>query len=124
MTSYEQYVEVMRFIESEFTAAPVLMFDEAVRIEPPYLKIKSYGVANEHCGPARKDVRGYSIYCYDINRGKADKLISDVMDTFTNSATPSKLEIVSLEYIGPVERLEDDLYEGVIVFNVSSTFNK
>ncbi len=124
MTSYEQYVEVANFVKTEFLMTPVYMLGEAIKIEPPYVVVRVFGIANESCGDVRQDIKGYNIFCYGENGGRAEKLISDVLGVFTGASTPSRLELVNLESVGMIERLEDDLFEGVVSFQVSSIFSK
>ncbi len=124
MTSYEQFVEVAGFIKAQVVAVPVFMMGEKIGIPAPYIVVKSFGIANVHCGKARTDTRGYNILCYGNNRGRTESLVSDILDDFTGVATQSRLELENFEFIGAINILEDNLYEAVISFRVASVFSK
>ena len=126
MTSYDQYVDVATFVKSTFAAVPVFMRGETITVEPPYVVLRSFGIINEHCGftgAVRKDVKGYNLFVYAKNIGRAEKLLSEVLNAFTAVVTPAGLDLENLSYEGVINRLEDDLYEGVITFRVASIFS-
>ena len=126
MTSYDQYVNIATFVKSTFTSAPVFIRGEVIKIDPPYIVLRSFGIINEHCGftgVVRKDVKGYNIFVYEKNIGRTEKLLSEVLNDFTAVVTPQGLDLENLSYEGGINRLEDDLYEGVITFRVTSIFS-
>ena len=125
MTPYEQYVSVATFVRSSFTYCPVYMVGERVKTPPPYVVLRSYGVANEGYGfdnGVRKDVKGYSAMCYGTKSGKAELLVSEFLNHFTGIQNSDKLSFEGMTNEGWINRLEDDLFEGLVSFRVSSIF--
>ena len=124
MTSYEQYEEVANYVLSSLVGTKVFMEGEPIDVKAPYVIFRSYGVANEYCVKTRTDIRGYTLLCYAPNRGRVEKLISDVMDKFCMVGTSSNLRIDDAQWAGFINKLEDDLYEASIMFTVESRFMK
>ena len=125
MTAYEQYEEVSGFIKSHWLQTPVFMEDEVKAIKAPYIVVRTFGVANEYeCTRVRRDIVGYSIYCYGPNRGRTQALISEVLDAFMYEKTPKGLLIYDPIHADFVNKLEDDLFEWIVTFSVVSTYER
>ena len=122
MTSYEQYVDVVEHIKTVWVTTPVFVKDEPIEVDPPYLVVQSYGISNTtlNCGNIREDQRGYELFCYAAHRGKAEKLVSDVLDALNNTRTTSGLDVCGLEYAEPIAKMENGIFEAVIRFTVKS----
>ena len=122
VTSYEQYVEVSNYIKTKWVETPVFILDEPIGIAPPYIVVRGYGVSNTTigCSNIREDQRGYDILAYNIHRGKTEKMLSDLLDRFNNTKTPSGLDLCNVEQTGQTARLEEGIYEGMLSFKVKS----
>ncbi len=121
MTSYQQYETVLQFIKDTWVQTPVFIVDETINVSVPYIVVSSFGVENKsyQCGSIREDTKGYNLMAYDVHRGGVEKLLSDLLDTF-NITKIGDIDICGLEQSGPQIKLEEELYEGMITFQVKS----
>ena len=124
MTSYEQYQEVAKFVRAELLPIYTYIEGEVIDKPAPYMVLKTFGVGNEYANKTRMDTMGYSIHCYAEHRGKAEKLVSDTLNSLMQVKTVSGLSIEDAAFAGFINRLEDDLYEGIVSFSVESNYIK
>ncbi len=129
MTTYEQYVEVMQEFNKfeQVSGIKVFTFGADIKIKAPFIVIKPYGIGNEELGLnpcSRRDTKGYSVRVYGVNHGRTESVISDFMDHHFALRFGTGLFFDTIEHTGEIQRLEDDLFEGVITAWVSSIYHK
>jgi len=117
MTAFEHYQAIANYITDEWTATPVYMLGEVIDIEPPYIVLKAFGIANKSTmgGNEREDVKGFSIATYSANRGLNESMMSDLLDAFT-MVNANGIVIEDITQMGGIDKLEDNLFEGSLSF--------
>ncbi|MDM5264681.1 hypothetical protein PF327_10790 [Sulfurovum sp. XTW-4] len=119
MTPFDHYKNVAEFVKANWTATPFFMHGEVIEQEPPFIVLDIYPLGISPNYSEKQNVHGAKISCYEKNRGKTHKLISDVQEVFSGTRAGSiYLEEVRTE--GPITELETDLYEGIVKFTTRS----